>query len=325
MNDDVVVMQRMINDVVGRIESSIDNCSYLSRMGGVEYYSTGVAILNKLISGSIEGGIPSGRIVEICGDEGSGKTTLGLKILSETQKKGGLAVLFDTELSLNMNWMMVLGIDPNSLLYFQVSLIEQIIDLIERIDKIIRKIDKKLPVTIMWDSIAATSTLKELEEGFGVETMHSKLISKVFSKFKKLMINNVATFIGVNQIRNKINGLKFRTVSFANKAVKSSSSICIELRKMGVVMKDSIPVALKVKTKITKNKLCASIDDCVIVIDFKKGIDDVASCVYYLLEKGILKQEDGYIKYNGMKFMVDDMVEYFSCNYDELCGLFKDN
>ena len=131
-----------------------------------DFVSTGSSMLDLAISNRTNGGIAVGRITEINGLESSGKSLLGAHILAETQKKGGVAVYIDTETSVSQEFMEVIGLDLNKMLYLHLETVEDIFEAIEEIVTKVRESDKDRMVTILVDSLAAASTKVELEADF---------------------------------------------------------------------------------------------------------------------------------------------------------------
>ena len=127
-----------------------------------DWVSTGNALLDVAVSNRPYGGLPVGRIAEITGLEQSGKSLLSAHLLAETQKKGGVAVLIDTETAVNREFLEAIGVDISKLLYVSVDTVEGIFEACETIIEKVRTGDKNKLVTIVVDSVAAASTKKEL-------------------------------------------------------------------------------------------------------------------------------------------------------------------
>ena len=131
-----------------------------------DWVSTGNALLDVAVSNRPYGGLPVGRIAEITGLEQSGKSLLSAHLLAETQKKGGVAVLIDTETAVNREFLEAIGVDISKLLYVSVDTVEGIFEACETIIEKVRTGDKNKLVTIVVDSVAAASTKKELEADY---------------------------------------------------------------------------------------------------------------------------------------------------------------
>ena len=146
-----------------------------------DWLSTGNAMLDVAISNRPYGGLPVGRIAEITGLEQSGKSLLSAHLLAETQRKGGVAVLIDTETAVSRDFLEAIGVDISKLLYVSVDTVEGIFEACETIIEQVRKGDKDRLVTIVVDSVAAASSKKEMEADYdkdGYATDKYIIISK---------------------------------------------------------------------------------------------------------------------------------------------------
>ena len=122
--------------------------------------------LDLAISNRPNGGIAVGRITELNGLESSGKSLIGAHILAETQKKGGVAVYIDTETAVSEDFLEVIGVNINNMLYLHLETVEDIFEAIEEIVTKVRESDKDRLVTILVDSLAAATTKVELDADF---------------------------------------------------------------------------------------------------------------------------------------------------------------
>jgi recombination protein RecA len=172
-----------------------------------EWISTGSLVLDSVLSNKAEGGIPVGRLTEIAGAEGAGKTLLASYILANTQKQGGIAVFIDSEHAASMEVLEEVGVDLKRLVYVQASTIE---DVFRAFDTIIHKIQKgaardKL-ITIVWDSVAATSTLAEVEGDYSDHTigLAARRIGQGLRKLIPIISSHRVACVFINQLRTKI-------------------------------------------------------------------------------------------------------------------------
>ena len=115
------------------------------------WISTGCAMLDVAISNRPYGGLPVGRITEITGLEQSGKSLVSAHLLAETQKQGGVAVLIDTETAVSQDFLKVIGVDINNMLYLHLETVEDIFAAVEEIVSKVRESDKNRLVTILVD------------------------------------------------------------------------------------------------------------------------------------------------------------------------------
>lgn len=176
-----------------------------------EWISTGSYQLDSLISNRPDvGGFPVGRISEVSGFESSGKSLIAIEACKDTQKKGGIVVYIDTESATSIPFLENMGIDPRRLVYVQVPTTEEVFETVQAVvDKIREKYKgkKKKPIiTIIWDSVAQTSTLAEVEGEFSDQQYASqaKVIGKALRKTVQYLAASNVCFIALNQLKYKI-------------------------------------------------------------------------------------------------------------------------
>jgi recombination protein RecA len=198
-----------------------------------EWLSTGNIVLDAVLSNKRDGGIPVGRLTEIAGIEGAGKTLLASYILANTQKKGGIAVFIDTEHAASREVLEAIGVDLQKLIYVQAGTVE---DVFRALDTIIHKIQSggardKL-ITIVWDSVAATSTLAEVEGDYDDHTvgLQARRIGQGLRKIIPTISSHRVALVFINQLRTNI-GVSFGDKYFTpgGKAIPFHSSIRLRL------------------------------------------------------------------------------------------------
>lgn len=172
-----------------------------------EWVSTGSSMLDIAIANRPNGGFPVGRITELTGLEGAGKSLIAAHALADTQRKGGLAILIDTEAAVNAEFFNAIGLDTSKLLYIHQSVLEDIWDTLETIVEKIRSSDKKRLVTIVIDSLAGAATKREIEGDFdkdGFNTDKAIVNSKAMRKITGLIARERICVILTNQLRQKL-------------------------------------------------------------------------------------------------------------------------
>lgn len=191
------------NAVASRLYDSTTNVT--------NWISTGDFMLDLVLSNRLDGGLPVGRLTEISGGEGAGKTLLASYILANTQKKGGIAILIDTECAASMDVLEKVGVNLRDLIYIQAGTTEEVFQAMETIiTKIHRENSDKL-VTIVWDSVAGTSTKAEVEgeyEAGRTVALQARLISLGLRKLTPLASRHNVCMVFINQLRTKI-GVSF--------------------------------------------------------------------------------------------------------------------
>ena len=171
------------------------------------FVSTGSTILDLAVANKPNGGIAVGRITEINGLEGSGKSLIGAHALADTQKQGGVAVYIDTESAVSEEFLRAIGVDTKSMLYVHIDTVEDIFDTIETIVTKIRESNKDKLVTILVDSLAAASTKIEMDADFdkdGYATQKAIIISKAMRKVTQMIARQKVCLVFTNQLRQKL-------------------------------------------------------------------------------------------------------------------------
>jgi recombination protein RecA len=177
-----------------------------------DFVSTGATMLDLAISNRPHGGLPVGRIVEITGLEGSGKSLICAHVLANIQKLGGVGVLIDTESAVNEEFYSAVGVDWSKLVYVNTEAIEDVFEIISEVIIKVRESSKDRPVVIVFDSIAGSSTRSELEGTYakeGYATDKSIILSRALRKMTGLLAKQRVLVILTNQLRMKMNAMPF--------------------------------------------------------------------------------------------------------------------
>ena len=260
-----------------------------------DWISTGSTLLDLAISNRPHGGLAAGRITEINGLEGSGKSLIGAHALASTQKKGGLAVYIDTESAVSAEFLQAIGIDTDSMLYIHLETIEDIFDTIETIVAKIRESSKDKLVTILVDSLAAASTKVEMDADFdkdGWATSKAIVLSKAMRKITQLIARQRVCLIFTNQLRQKL-GVMFGDpwTTSGGKALPFHASTRIRLKNMGQI-KDTKKntIGIKIRAQVIKNRLGPPLRSAEFPLYFDKGIDDYGSWLGIMKDHKLVKQ-----------------------------------
>jgi recombination protein RecA len=197
-------------------------------------------------------GLPCGRIIEVFGPESSGKTTLALHVIAESQKRGGIAAFIDAEHAFDPSWAKKLGIELDTLLVSQPSSGEEAMQIVEMLVK-----SNSVDVIVV-DSVAALVPKKELEGEIGDSHvgLQARLMSQSMRKLTGAIARSKTTAIFINQIREKI-GVMFGNpeTTPGGRALKFYSSVRIDVRKTGSLKDGENVIGQRVKAKIVKNKV----------------------------------------------------------------------
>ena len=263
-----------------------------------DFISTGSTMLDLAISNRPNGGIAVGRITELNGLESSGKSLIGAHILAETQKKGGVAVYIDTETAVSEDFLEVIGVNINNMLYLHLETVEDIFEAIEEIVTKVRESDKDRLVTILVDSLAAI------------------VISKAMRKITQMIGRQKIALVFTNQLRVKL-GAMFGDpyTTSGGKALPFHASTRVRLKNKGQI-KDSKKnvIGMSIIAQVIKNRLGPPLRKAEFPLYFESGIDDEGSWLQVLKEHKIAKVGGSWYTmedHNGeeIKFQSKDWAE----------------
>ena len=253
------------------------------------WISTGSKQLDYIISNQRDGGLPEGRIVEIFGPPSIGKSHIATQIAKSTQKMGGIVVYIDTENATSVENLRMLGVDISKrFVYVDTHCTEEVLSIAESTIVKAKAMNKDVPVTIIWDSVAATSPKAELVGDYDKESigLQARAISKGMRKITGVIANEKVLMVCLNQIRTKVGVLYGDpTTTPGGMAIPFHSSVRIKLGAGSQILnKDKEPIGINVSAKTIKNKVSAPFRTCNFEIHFGKGVREHEQ-VFDLLRK----------------------------------------
>lgn len=262
--------------------------SFMTLGGGVtgadiDIVSTGVPALDVALGA---GGFPRGRIIELYGPEGSGKTSLALSVVAEAQRQGLVAGFIDAEHALNRDLAIAMGVDPNRFVIAQPSDGEEAITLCEEMAK-----SGAFGVIIV-DSVAALVPRAELDGEVGDQQMglHARLMGKFMRRIAGPLAESNTMLILVNQIRVQLSSYGSPEASTGGKSIKFAASVRLEVRSAASkrIERNGKIVGQTCVVKVTKNKTAAPFGTCEYDLYFGEGIDGLGSLLTAAEARGIV-------------------------------------
>ncbi|XBT18387.1 MAG: recombinase RecA [Candidatus Shikimatogenerans sp. Tduv] len=267
---------------------------YYKKKENIKIISSGSINLNIALGIN---GYPEGRIVEIFGQESSGKTTLALQAIIEAQKQNFLCAFIDAEHAFDFNYCRNIGVDCDKLLLHQPNYGEQALEIVDKLIK------SKIFKVIVIDSVSALTPKLEIKGEIGDASigLQARLMSQALRKLTYNVYKNKSIIIFLNQIREKINNFTFNNqITSGGNALKFYSSIRLNIKKKSFIKNEDKIIGNKILVKVIKNKLYPPYKEAELYIIYGQGISYEYEILNLSIKYNIIKQKGNWFYFNDI-------------------------
>lgn len=264
------------------------------------------------------GGLPVGRMTELFGDWSSGKSVVAYQAIAVVQKLGGVAILHDSEGSLNEPWAENLGIDLNTLLYYEPMPLEDVFASMDEAVVMIREdaVFKDAPILVVWDSVAGTASRSEEEGDYGKQeiAVRARISSKAMSKLTGVIRRTRSVFLFINQLRDKPMVMFGDTEeTTGGRAIKFHASLRLHMKKRmgqkGKLLDVNRVVGMTGSLQVKKSKVCPPFQIADFELYYKTGIPRLSGLLGVCVADGLVKSSGGWFSIGEEKFRSTEFTE----------------
>ncbi|MFI0481987.1 recombinase RecA [Actinomadura sp. 9N215] len=289
--------EKALETALAQIERQFGKGSVM-RMGEearapVEVIPTGAIALDIALG---IGGLPRGRVVEVYGPEGSGKTSIALHSVASVQKLGGIAAFVDAEHALDPEYATKLGVDIDALLVSQPDTGEQALEIT---DMLIRS--GAIDIVVI-DSVAALVPRAEIEGEMGDSHvgLQARLMSQALRKLTGAINQTKTTVIFINQLREKV-GVMFGSpeTTTGGRALKFYASVRLDVRRIETLKDGTEAVGNRVRVKVVKNKMAPPFRLADFDLLYGQGISREGGLIDLGVEHGFVRKSGAWYTYDG--------------------------
>jgi recombination protein RecA len=286
-----------------------------------EFIPSGIPTFD-IITG--RGGIPVGRTISLVGEPGTGKSSLVYSILASVQRREGIAVLVDSEYSLEVERAKIVGLNTDELIKFEDVQLEQTVPLIENVIKLVRAENPNKLLCIALDTCSALASESDLSMEPGKSSQpgtHARYFSKMFRSITGLIAKSRVALILVHQPRTKIMTMGYGSplTWLAKNPTTFSSSMIFQLARFRYVKQGQDVIGIEVKAKNIRNKLASPLKTCNFIVRFDSGVDGITPMLDILVMSGKAKKKGGWYTLEGdVKVQANTFRDYYRDNSEQV-------
>jgi recombination protein RecA len=326
---DITTVSGGLDSILNAVKKDIGKDFEITKDVGareLKFLSTGNPAVNYAFSGKVDGGFPVGWISELAGLNATGKSLLAQNALIETQKLGGVSMLVDSEYAFNPDWFRKNGGDPDQLIHFNPDHIEDAYQFMDNTICAIRKQDKTIPITIVYDSVAASPSKMEFEGNMEKHDMGKRAIAhgKGIRLMMGLTSKQNVTFIAINQFRKTMAMFGPDMDTTGGMAWDYACSLRVKMKKGAKITKkvegitDPVIIGIAGTLEVTKNRIRSPFAKAEFNIYYDSGIDPTSGLLDVLIREGDVKAAgQGWWQYRDDKFQKGKFNEILD-KYPEL-------
>ena len=258
----------------------------------VEVIPTGCLAIDRALG---VGGIPRGRVSEVYGPDGAGKTTLALHVVAQAQKRGGIAAYIDMEHALDPAYAHTCGVDIDNLFISQPDTGEQALEIAETL------IRSGAVDIIVIDSVAALVPRAEIEGEMGASHpgLQARLMSQALRKLSGAIKQSNTALLFTNQLRMKI-GVMFGNpeTTSGGRALRFYASVRLDIRRINAIKEKGEVIGNRTRVRVTKNKVAPPFRVAEFDIMYDEGISRAGDLLDMAVETGVIEKRGSYYYYN---------------------------
>ncbi len=270
-------------------------------------------------------GFPLGRISEIAGRSGSGKSSIVASVIGHAQKNGVICILIDTEHSYSPDWSRRFSVDPERLILLEPPNLEKVFDYSIEAVRQIKDEQSDVPVYIAIDSVSASPTSAELEQEDSSASKqraeHAKIISGGLRKLTNLIWNQNVGLTFVSQLKDNPGGMYGNTKSkLGGSAIEFHSGLQIEVARNNFLKQEGSTIGITIRAKCIKNKFVPPFRERNFDLYYDNGFNQKEILLDFLADNdiGLIKENKGWYEWEGSKYRKSEMVEKLT---DDMFGM----